>query len=458
MNSFPTRRQFVKATGAAAAVSVLAGVRIPFVHAAEESTQEVALVGCGGRGSGAASNALSVSGPPLKLVAMADVFENKLKSSLAGVSGKHPTAVDVPPERQFIGFDGYKKAFDAVKPGGIVILATPPAFRWVHFKYAIEKGLNVFMEKPVCVDGPSGKKMLDLNKEAEKKGLKVAVGLMCRHGRERQELFSRIKDGAIGDIILERAYRMQGPIASFRCKRKPADVSEVAWQIKNFHSFLWASGGAYSDFFIHNIDEACWMKDAWPIQAQASGGRHYREDWVDQNFDSYSVEYTYADGTKFYFEGRNMNGCEDRFATYVHASKGSAIVSSAGHTPARSKLFKGHLAKSENLIWQAPQPESNPYQNEWDDFIDAIRRNNAYNEVERGTQASLVTCMGRMAAHTGQVVTYDDLLNAGMEFAPDVDKLTMDGPAPVAADAEGKYPVPNPGEDKKREYVVRGTA
>ena len=450
----PSRREFLKTTSRVAAASALAGVSIPFVHAAEDNALQVALVGCGGRGTGAADNAMSVSGPPVKLVAMADVFEGKLKGSLNGLKAKHEKNMDVPEERQFVGFDGYKKAIDSLKPGGVAIFATPPAFRWVHFKYAVEKGVNVFMEKPVTIDGPSTRKMLALNEEAMKKGMKVGVGLMCRHGRERQELFSKIKAGELGDIILERAYRMAGPIASFRVKRKPPEEKEVAHQIKNFHSFLWASGGAFSDFNIHNIDEACWMKDAWPISAQANGGRQYREDYVDQNFDHYSVEYTYEDGSKFFFEGRNINGCEDRFATYVHGSKGSAIVSSAGHSPAKSKIFKGQNFKSEDVVWQAAQPESNPYQNEWDDLISAIRTNQPYNEVERGAKASLVTAMGRMAAHTGQVITFDQALNWEHELAPNVETMTMDGPAPVMSDKNGLYPVPQPGINKKSEYPV----
>jgi predicted dehydrogenase len=447
-----SRRTFLKTTGTVAAASALAGIKIPAVHAAGSDAMRIALVGCGGRGTGAASNAMSVSGPPVNLIAMADVFDNKLKNSFNALKGKHAAQMDVPDDRKFIGFDGYKHAIDSLKAGDVAIFATPPAFRWVMFKYAIEKGVNVFMEKPVTVDGPSTRKMLELDKQAKAKNLKVAVGLMCRHGRERQELFNRIKQGEIGDVILERAYRMQGPIASFRCKRKPADEKEVAYQIKNFHSFLWASGGAYSDFFIHNIDEACWMKDAWPVSASASGGRHYREDYVDQNFDNYSVEYTYADGTKFMFYGRNMNGCKDEFATYVHGTKGMATVSSAGHTPAKSKIFKGQSIKSADVVWQAEQPESNPYQNEWDDLVDAIRQNKPYSEVERGAMASLVTSMGRMAAHTGQLITLDEIMKAEQEFAPNVETMTMDGPAPVMSDADGKYPVPEPGSKKNREY------
>ena len=444
-----SRRRFLKS---AAAVSVLAGVKIPFVHAAEDNTLQIALVGCGGRGTGAASNALSVTGPPIKLVAMADVFEKKLKGSLKGLQSQHPTQVDVPEDRQFVSFDGYKNAIDSLKPGGIAIFTTPVAFRWVHYKYAIEKGINVFMEKPISTDGPTTRRMIDLNKLAMAKNMKVAVGLMCRHCKARKELSSRIEQGEIGDLLLLRAYRVQAPVASFRSKRKPEGVKELDYQIDRFHSFLWASGGAYSDFNIHNIDEACWMKGAWPVEAKGNGGRHYREDWVDQNFDAYSTEFTFADGTKFFFESRNIEGCHGEFATYAHGTKGLALVSSAGHSPAKCKIFKGQRIKTEDIVWAFPQPEPNPYQVEWDDFIEAIRADKPYNEVQRSAEASLVTAMGRMASHTGQIITYDDALAWEHEFAPDVDKLTMDSPAPLLADADGKYPVPQPGITKKREY------
>ncbi len=445
----PSRRQFLKTT---AAVSALAGVQIPFVHAAEDNTTKVALVGCGGRGTGAAGNALSVSGPPVKLVAMADVLDNRLKSSYGSLTGKFPNQVDVPDDRKFIGFDAFKHAVDSVDKNGVVILTTPPAFRWVQFKYAIEKGVNVFMEKPVCTDGPTARRMFALNEEAKKKGLKVGVGLMCRHCKSRQETVKRVRDGEVGDILLIRAYRQQGPIASFRTKKMPeTEKSEVIYQIKNFHSFIWASGGCFSDFNIHGIDEGCMLKGAFPIEAKASGGRHYREDYVDQNFDSYAVEYTFPDGTKMNFEGRTINGCNAEFACYAHGTKGLVVFSRASHTPAKSAIFKGQTMKSEDLSWAFPQPEPNPYQLEWDELIDAIRTNTPYNEVDRGVQASLVTAMGRMAAHTGQKITYDEALNWEKELAPTVETLTYDSPAPVQATEDGHYPWPMPGE-KKQEY------
>src|SRR5580698_9910234 len=208
------RREFLKTTGKIAAVSAFAGMVIPHVHAAENNTIQIVLIGCGGRGTGAADNALSIQKGPLKLVAMADVFENRLADSYDALSQGHPNTVDVPKERRFIGFDGYQKAMDCLKPGDIAIFTTPLAFRWVHFTYAIQKGLNVFMEKPLTADGPSSRRMMKLSDEATAKNLKVGVGLMSRHSRALQELSHRIQDGEIGDLILLRGYRMHGPVAA----------------------------------------------------------------------------------------------------------------------------------------------------------------------------------------------------------------------------------------------------
>ena len=457
-NSKPgvTRRELMTTTGKIAAGAALANFILPGAFAGESNTIQLALVGCGGRGTGAAENALSTTNGPTKLVAMADIFPQKLSNSHGNLSKseKLKTQVDVPEDRRFIGFDSYKKAMDCLKPGDVVMLTTPPAFRWVHFGYAISRGLNVFMEKPVTVDGPTTRRMLKLGDESVKRNLKVGVGLMCRHCKARGELFDRIQSGEIGDIVLMRAYRLApGTTAHEFCKRVPSGMSELMYQIQEFHSFLWASGGAFSDFLIHNIDECCWMKNDWPISAKGMGGRHYRGDHVDQNFDTYAVEYTFADGSKFYLDGRGMDGAYGEFASYAHGTKGSAVISIAGHTPCKCRIHKGQNVKnSKDVTWAFPQPEPNPYQLEWDHLMDAIRQDKPYNEVERGAKASLVTSMGRMACHTAQVVTYDDMLGCEHEFAPDIESLTLDGPAPIKADADGRYPVPQPGLNKKREY------
>lgn len=441
--------------GSVAAAATLASASAAHVHAAEDNTLQVGLVGCGGRGTGAAQQALSVSGGPIKLIAMGDVFEHRLEGSYAGISGNQQIAarVDVADDKKFIGFDAYKNVMDSLRPGDIVILATPPAFRWVHYKYAIDRGLHVFMEKPVTVDAPTSQRMLELNKLAEAKNLKVGVGLMCRHCKARQELFDRIQDGEIGDLTMLRAYRMAGPTGSAAVGPNDGELSELQYQIKNFHGFLWLSGGAVSDFLIHNIDESCWMKNDWPVRAIASGGRHYRGEDVDQNFDTYSIEYTFADGAKLFVNGRTMPGCKREFASFAHGTKGLGIISTASHTPARCRTFAGQNIDESKMIWAFGPDEPYPYQVEWDDLVDAIRNDLPYNEVERGVMASAVTSMGRMAAHTGQEITLESFMNHKHEFAPGIDELTLDSPSPLQALPNGKYSVPMPGLVKNREYL-----
>jgi len=458
-NQAPTsRRKFIKTAGKLAAVSPLANLAIPAVHAAGSDLIQVALIGSGGRGGGAAANALSVKRGPTKLVAMADIFPERLDRTLNSLKQRFASQMDVPRERQFIGFDAYKQAMDCLKPGDIAIFATPPAFRWVHFTYAIQKGLNVFMEKPVTVDGPTSRRMFRLAEESSAKNLKVGVGLMSRHSRALEELAKRVHDGAIGQIILERGYRMHGPGGYFSSLPKPAGITDLLYQVQRFHSFIWASGGCFNDFYIHIIDHLGWMKNEWPVKAQALGGREYRQSpegitYVDQNFDTYSVEYTYSDGTKFYFDGRTMKGCQEIYASYLHGSKGMAVASKHGDCGQPSSLYKVPMTAAD-MVWesQVKPDELDPYQNEWNDLVDAIRDDKPYNETKRGVEASLVSNMGRMAAHTGREITYEEMRECEHEMAPDVDKFTMDSPAPLVADASSRYPVPQPGIVTAREY------
>jgi len=283
--------------------------------------------------------------------------------------------------------------------------------------------------------------------------------LMSRHARPLQQLHQRIQDGEIGDIILMRAYRLIGPLATAFSTKWPGTPSELLWQIKRFHSFIWASGGCFNDFYIHVIDHCCWMKNAWPVKVQAVGGRHYRssvddEPYVDQNFDTYSAEYTFADGTKLMVDGRCMTGCYQTHSSYAHGTKGSAVISKSGDCGPPSSTYKSQTLKRSDMIWKskAVPGQLSPYNNEWNDLVDAIRSDKPYNEVRSGVEASVVSNMGRKAAHTGRVVTFDEMLNCEQEYAPGVDKFTMDSPAPVQAGPDGKYPVPQPGIITKREY------
>jgi predicted dehydrogenase len=314
------------------------------------------------------------------------------------------------------------------------------------------------MEKPLTADGPTSRRMLELGKEADEKKLKVGVGLMSRHSRHLEELAKRVHGGEIGDIILMRGYRMHGPIGYFASEPKPAGISDLMYQIQRFHSFLWSGGGCFSDFNIHIIDHLCWMKNAWPVEARGVGGRHYKTSpqgvaYVDQNFDSYAVEYTFADGTKFNFDGRCMEGCDDVYQSFLHGSKGSAIASKGGDCGSPSSLYKTQSLDAKDLISETkPKNDRGPYQNEWDDLVDAIRNDKPYSELKRGVEASLVTSMGRASAHTGQVITFDGFLNSDHEYAPGLDTLTEKSPAPLQPDANGRYPIPMPGKNKEREY------
>jgi len=449
-----SRRTFLKNTGQVAAATTLAGMAVPRVHAAEDNTLQVALIGCGGRGTGAAANALAVKQGPMKLVAMADVFENRLQGSLNQITRQFADKVDVPKERQFVGFDGYQKAMDCLKPGDIAIFASPLTFRWVHFAYAVEKGLHVFMEKPLTADGPTSRRMLETAEKSVAKNLKVGVGLMSRHSRPLQELHKRVQDGEIGDIVNMRAYRMTGAVGSAFSNKWPGSPSELLWQIQRFHSFIWASGGCFNDFYIHVVDHCCWMKNAWPVKAQAVGGRHYRQDAVDQNFDSYSVEYIFEDGARLIMDGRCMTGADSFYSSYLHGTKGSAVASKNGDCGAPSSIYTGQKPDRETMTWQSETPpgEGNPYDNEWNDLVDAIRNDQPFNEAKRGIEASVVSSLGRKAAHTGKEITFEEMLNSEEEYAPGADKFTMDSPAPIQADAEGKYPIPQPGLVTNREY------
>ena len=455
MENVQTRRQFLQTAGTVAAVGALPVASFANVHVQGSDEIRVALVGCGGRGGGAASNAMNAKGGSQKLVAMADVFQDRLDSCYGNLVERHKDKMDVPKDRQFIGFDAYKKAMDALRPGDVVILTTPPAFRWPHFQYAIEKKLNVFMEKPVTTDGPTSRKMLELAEKASAANLKVGVGLMSRHTVGLQELKKRVDDGELGDIMLLRGYRMHGPAASSQSTPKPEGMSHLEYQIRRFHSFLWASGGCFNDFYIHHIDHLCWMKGSWPVSAQALGGRHYRttEDGtplIDQNFDSYAVEYTFEDGGKLFFDGRCVDGAFGQFRSFVHGTKAAAIAARNGDCGGPAAIYANQTCTG-TPTWQTTD-RSNPYQNEWDTLMAAIRSNKPHNETKYGVEASVASSMGRMAAHTGQVVTFEQMLNSEHEFAPNVDKLTMGGDSPLMPGADGKYAVPRPGILTDREY------
>jgi predicted dehydrogenase len=430
-----SRRDFLKFSGRLAAASALAGVAANRCHAAENSTIKLALIGCGGRGTGAVADAFSTKGGPVKLYAMADLFENRLKSSLSNLTNSYKNKVDVPQERQFIGFDGYKKAIDCLGPGDVVLLTTHAAFRPLQFEYAIKKGVNVFAEKSF--------RWLKTAELAEKKNLKVGVGFMWRHSKARQEVIRRIHDGVIGDVHTMRIYRVHGPV---HCPPLPKNANELVFQLRHPNSFTWVSSGFFIDWHCHNIDVACWAKGAWPVSAQGMGGRCYEQ--AGSQFDHYTVEYTFADGTKLLAFSRHMNGCWNTYTDYAHGSKGSAVIMTSLGDP-RPKIYKSHNMVKKELIWEFGQPDPNPYHAEWQVLVDAIRQNKPHNEARRAGEAEVVALMGRMATHTGQYITWDQALNSNFQFVKDIDNMTFETPAPIKAGPNGIYAAPQPGITKE---------
>ncbi len=435
-----SRREFIRQTSGVLAGAALAGAIGRRSYAAERNTIKIALVGCGGRGTGAASNALSTKGPT-ELVAMADVFASRLEPSLKNLSGRFGEKVNVPADRRFLGMDGYRKAIDLIAPGGVVVLATPPAFRPIHLEYAVAKGCHVFMEKSFAVDGPGIRRVLKAGREAEKKNLKIAGGLMSRHYIPLEQAVEQLHKGRIGDIITCWAYREHAPVG-FSPKRP--DVSELAHQIRNYSCYTWLNGSFILDWLIHNLDVCCWCKDAWPVSAQGQGGRQVRTR-ADQLFDHYSVEYTFGDGTRLHAQGRHMDNCWPFFGDIIHGAKGSAVL---GEGVPQPRIFKGHNQTAENTIWRYEGPRCDAYQNEHDLLFAAIRSNKPYNETERCAYAAMTGILGRMAAESGKKITWEQAMASNLELAPGLDDFTMDSEAPVKPDAQGNYPIAMPGKTK----------
>ena len=259
-----SRRKFLKQTSGTLAGAALASAIGTRSYAGERNKIKIALIGCGGRGTGAAANALSTKGPT-QLVAMADVFPSRLDNSLKNLSRQFARQVKVTRDQQTLGLEAYKKAIDAVAPDGLAILATPPAFRPIHLEYAVAKGCNVFMEKSFAVDAPGIHRVLKAGRKAKTKNLKIAGGLMSRHYKPLEQAVQHLHDGMIGEIITCWAYREHAPVG---LAPKSPGMSELAHQIRNYSCITWMNGSFILDWLIHNLDVCCWCKDAWPVSAQ----------------------------------------------------------------------------------------------------------------------------------------------------------------------------------------------
>lgn len=440
-----TRRDFLHRTSTAAAgASLLASLPIErFAHAAGGDELKIALIGCGGRGSGAADQALSTfTQGKVKLVAVADVHEDKMLGSLSNLRKKHPDRVDVKPDHEFLGFDGYKKA---IATADVVILATPPGFRPMQFEEAIRQGKHVFTEKPVCVDAPGFRKFMAAAQEAKKKNLKVGVGLQRHHQKGYLETIKRLHDGAIGDIVAMRAYwNGNTPWVHAREaleKQAGRKLTEMEYQLRNWYYFVWICGDHICEQHIHNLDVINWLKKGHPVKARGNGGCETRKGKdYGEIFDHHVVEFEYADGTVCFSQCRHQQGCWNEVSEYAIGTKG------------RSDINR-YIINGENKWKHDGKGDKNPYQQEHDDLFAAIRNNTPYNEAEFGAISSMTAVLGRLSTYSGKEVSWDDAVKSNIDtMVKDIDKvpfkeaLKLDPPSKPGPD--GMYQLPVPGKTK----------
>ncbi|TWU62963.1 Inositol 2-dehydrogenase [Crateriforma conspicua] len=437
-----SRRRFIKGGGMMLAGGAIAGSQVSVArgaHAYGTDTMKIGLVGCGGRGTKAAMQALSTSGGEVKLVALADVFDNNAQTTYRGIKGNHKDQVDCA-DRIFVGLDAFDKVMQS--DADVVILATPPGFRPQHFEAAIDAGKHVFMEKPVATDAPGVRRILAANEKAKEKGLAVQVGLQRHHEFRYRECIDRLQNGAIGDFILARAY-WNGAGVWVR-PRKP-EMSELEYQMRNWYYFTWLGGDHIDEQHIHNLDVINWLMDGPPVECQGQGGREVRNG-IDhgQIYDHHMVEFTYGDtnygnGMKMLSQCRHIRGCWNSVSEHVHGTKGYCDISKA-------RIYK----PNGDLAWESDATEISEkgWQQEHHDLFSALRRGEVPNEGEYGAYSTMTAIMGRMATYSGKPVKWDDALNSEIQLA-DTDSMTsFDSAAPMQPDEKGRYEVAVPGQTK----------
>jgi len=437
------RRQFLKKGGSIAAGATVLGGLSSSLYAGGDDTIRLALIGCGGRGRGAVGNALNVTGKgPVKLYAIADLIKTAMDKSHQILKKSYPDQVDVTEDRKFSGFDAYKKAIDILRPGDVAMCTTRAYIRPLHVEYAISKGINVFMEKPFASDPAGLHRLLKCYEVAKRKNLKVAAGLQCRHSPARQALIEKVRNGEMGDIPLIRANRLGGSRWLGREKNPNSFMDQL--QFGKIH-LLWVGSGHMVDNLIHQIDECCWIKDAWPVSVVGMGGREPHSTDLGQNLDLYSMEYTYPDGTKAFCGFRRSSKTRSEFATFIHGTKCAAQFSGRTHK-ATVHMFKDQRINKDNISWTPTKDAKSPWDFEWDELIESIRSDRPHNEIKRAVYSDLTSLMGRAACHTGQEITWDQIMASRFQFCSYLDDLYYDSPAPVKADANGQFPFPIPGK------------
>ncbi len=434
-----TRRDFVKASAVTTGGLMMSSLPLgSSAYAAGNDTLKVALVGCGDRGTGAVVNTLNAD-DGVKLVAMADIMEDRLTQSYDQLTMRYGDTdkLDVPDERKFIGFNAYK---DAIALADVVLLATPTYFRPLHFEEAVRQGKHVFMEKPVACDPTGVRRALEASKVADEKGLNVVVGLQRRYQNCYREVYDRIQNGAIGDIVSGQVFWNQGLL--WIRERQP-EYSELEYQIRNWYYFIWLAGDQVLDQLIHNVDIANWFLGEYPASAQGMGGSEVRTGKeYGENFDHHAIEYTYPSGVVISSQCRQIPNVHNRVDELFQGSRGTAYT--------RGFSDQGIIRDWDNNIRYNHDGEEDPgpYQQEIDELFASIRAGNVINDAERGAKTSMTAIMGFMATYTGQVIEWDEALNATDRLAPVPEDFNWDTPAPVKPDEDGYYAKPVPGESR----------
>lgn len=436
-NNSISRRKFLGSSAAlvgGAFLSPLAGGKDAF--GAKKDMLKLALVGSGSRGAGAVVNALQAE-KGVELVAMSDVFEEKLNDSYENLMrvDRIKDRIKVPDKHKFVGLDSYLKAIDVAD---VVILATPPAFRPLHFEAAVDAGKHVFMEKPLATDAPGVRRIFAAGELAEEKGLSVVVGLQYRYSRRFQKLVEKVNAGEIGDITsMTCSYLLAG---IKEVARQPGD-GELEFQLRNWRQFEWLWGGSPAGLTIHFEDIAHWAKGSYPVRAFGTGGRAALEGPAQGNiYDHYYIDYEYEDGTRLHSRTRHIPGCWTNRSFSFQGSKGAANASGGGGPEIKN-------LQGETLWSYDDSNDPNPYQTEHEILYRAIRSGNSVNDTEWGAKSTMTSIMGRMAVHSGKLVEWDDALNSDLVLVPD--DLSYDSEPPVVPQEDGGYPVPIPGDKTK---------
>jgi myo-inositol 2-dehydrogenase/D-chiro-inositol 1-dehydrogenase len=409
-----TRRDFLKTATTAALATAIAPGSNAFggVHAAGSDAIRIGLVGCGGRGTGAIEDALSSGAAGVSLVAMGDLFPDHLAASHSRLKEKFGSAVDVTPARSFTGFDAYQKVL--ASDVNYVVLATPPGFRPIHLAAAVAAGKNIFTEKPVAVDGPGIRAVLEIYEQARAKGLGIGAGTQRRHQTGYLETMRRIHDGAIGNLLSARCYWNQGFL--WKKDRQP-EWTDAEWQIRNWLYFTWLSGDHIVEQHVHNIDVVNWAMQTHPVRANGMGGRQVRTNPdYGHIFDHFAIDYEYANGTTLMSMCRQIEGCDKSVSEALVGEKGTSQVDKYTITGARAWKFAG--------------TDNRPYVQEHADFIASIRAGQPYNELKTVAESTLTAIMGRMSAYTGKAVTWEQALNSKEQLMPPGLAL---GPLPTPA-------------------------